>query len=75
MKYLHLTPEQQKQEQKGRALALERKHFLRTLDLKEAQALAESADAATLKDRMVAVGQIMLDLQQIELSLQALNGK
>lgn len=73
MKYHNLTKEQQAQELKGRITALERRHYLRTLDLKEAEALAEAAGTdEERKERMVNVGQIMLDMQSIELSLSAL---
>lgn len=75
MKYHNLTQEQQDQELKGRITSLERRHYLRTLDLKEAEALAENVSGEELKERMVSVGQIMLDLRSIETSLAALHGK
>lgn len=76
MKYQFLTKEQQAQELKGRLQSLERRHYLRSLDLQEAQASADAAQTDELfKQAMVNVGVIMQDIADIELSLSALNGK
>lgn len=69
MNYSELTKEQQAQEMKGRIKALEKRHYLRSLDLIEAQAVADATDLPQAKAN---VGQIMQDLRSIELSLRAL---
>lgn len=75
MKYKFLTNDQAKQEKEGRIRALERRHYLRTLDQIEAQAQANTLSGEEQKQAMAQVGQIMLDLQSIEQSLSALYGE